>query len=953
MKKIFTSLLTLALLASANCAWAQDDGDTGGGAIADGTYYLYDKEAGVFLSRGCAWGTEASADKYGIPLNVSLADGTYTFKPYDDSGKYVNGSGGVYTDQNEFNWIISPSSKGYVISTTDNKFMTHALGNLGEYITLADDASSATIWSFLSKEERDKIVGAYESANNAQVAEQAGLTAETFEETLAGYASSVVKTIAPTEYTWTKVRGGDANNENPREVYQGTGNFTYTATGLAKGVYKVSINALERDGWNGNNVTYANAGYYVTTSYLQANGHQVRIKGWAEDRAGDGNPNNPSEAKTLFDADKYKSEVYVYVGEEGTLDLTVAVPSYLDGHWFIMGNTVITSYKGSVSEEDVEALITTATQYADSVMNVDAKTKMTDAATALSANKTSMELYQALSDAVTAAKASVSAYTAAKAELDKRAAMIESLNTNLYTAAAFDTYLTTPLAKYENLTLTTEEAQALPENSGWHQAAQFNLFLGSAFGVNSYDDIPYVNTWSDEGEKDGSGFNVPFFEYWTGNANSLGERTLTATMTDVAPGEYNVSSWVRVRVKDGNTVAPYGITMVANDGDPINVSEGTQVGTSQMYHDTYTTVATVGKDGILTIQYVVAADNNISWLSFKDVNFEVVPVTAKTDTLTYSFESTVGSCYEGYSTDVDMATILKELGATSVDELNIYAVMGDGTRDSNYGLGTTSEANIDGWRNAEGNWQAWGNDARYFSKVDFSLASGQIKEVGGMMGFNTEPVSYQAVYALANKTEGAGEYDTVYVVVELNYVAAPEVVADIVKTIDVAVTDKPGTAYSGLTATFDVDEVAKALGVEEVSYDYVSVYVVKSDGSLVENTTDGWRDIDGNPRAWGNDSTAYCIKLADPSTGTFDYLAAYSTNFAEGDTFVGRWAIVSDEDNKGVILKVTVTFTDATAIDAIEAGKAGAEGIYNIAGQKLSVLQKGLNILDGKKVFVK
>jgi len=627
-----------------------------------------------------------------------------------------------------------------------------------------------------------------------------------------------------------------------------------------------------------------------------------------------------------------------------------------DKYWYKADNFRLT-FVSPLSLEDLYPMVDDLLEAGDSIegtMNAEVASAL---ATALEKGKAldkSVENNVAdvcaivgdLQGAVADAQASVAAYAAAKTELDKRTATVEGLNTNLYTKEAYDTYYTTPLEKYNALTLTTAEANALVESEGWHAAVQLNSFLGSAFGVKSYDDVPYINTWSVEGGSDGSNFTTPFFEYWTGDGNSLGERTLTATMTDLAPGEYTVSAWTRVRVKNGNTDAPYGISLVVNGGEPIDVCTGERVGTSQMYLGTYTTNVTVGEDSTLTIQYVVVADNNISWLSFKDVKFGLAP--GKTDTLTYSFESTVGKCYEGFSDDVDMTTILKELGAESVDELNIYAVMGDGTRDSNYGVGTT-----DGWRNAEGNWQAWGDNARYFSKVDFSLESGQIKEVGGMLGYNTEPVSYKAVYALANKTEGAGEYDTVYVVVALNYVAAPEINAEIIDTIDVAVTDKPGVAYSGITATFDMDKVIKALDVKDLSFDNVSVYVVKADGSLVDNTTDGWFDADGNPSAWGNENTKYCIKLNDPSTGAFEWLGAYVDTYAEGDTFVGRWAIVSDETNKGVVLKVTVTFTDATAIDAIEAGKAGAEGIYNIAGQKLSGLQKGLNIVDGKKVYVK
>ena len=44
--------------------------------------------------------------------------------------------------------------------------------------------------------------------------------------------------------------------------------------------------------------------------------------------------------------------------------------------------------------------------------------------------------------------------------------------------------------------------------------------------------------------------------------------------------------------------------------------------------------------------------------------------------------------------------------------------------------------------------------------------------------------------------------------------------------------------------------------------------------------------------------------------------------------------------------------TTPTAIDAIETGsEAGA--IYNVAGQRVSKLQKGINIVGGKKIVVK
>ena len=88
---------------------------------------------------------------------------------------------------------------------------------------------------------------------------------------------------------------------------------------------------------------------------------------------------------------------------------------------------------------------------------------------------------------------------------------------------------------------------------------------------NSY----HVNTWSVEGETDGSEFKVPFIEYWIGNGESLAAKTLTATMTDLEAGDYDVTAWVRVRIKDGAEAPAYGITFQANEGEAVNVTGDT------------------------------------------------------------------------------------------------------------------------------------------------------------------------------------------------------------------------------------------------------------------------------------------------------------------------------------------------------------------------------------------
>ncbi len=45
--------------------------------------------------------------------------------------------------------------------------------------------------------------------------------------------------------------------------------------------------------------------------------------------------------------------------------------------------------------------------------------------------------------------------------------------------------------------------------------------------------------------------------------------------------------------------------------------------------------------------------------------------------------------------------------------------------------------------------------------------------------------------------------------------------------------------------------------------------------------------------------------------------------------------------------------SDATAIDNVTIDKSAAPTIYSLSGQRLSAPQKGVNVIDGKKVVVK
>ncbi|MDE5739499.1 MAG: DUF4859 domain-containing protein, partial [Bacteroidaceae bacterium] len=126
------------------------------------------------------------------------------------------------------------------------------------------------------------------------------------------------------------------------------------------------------------------------------------------------------------------------------------------------------------------------------------------------------------------------------------------------------------------------------------------------------------------------------------------------------------------------------------------------------------------------------------------------------------FTSECGENYEELTGNVDVAGILTTLGVESISDVDIYAVQSDGSLDDNYKLGTT-----DGWRNADGDWQTWGDDARFCVKVNFAAAENQIYYVGGMDGQNTEPADYTATFAFVKKASET--HDAVVLKVTLTY----------------------------------------------------------------------------------------------------------------------------------------------------------------------------------------
>ena len=126
-----------------------------------------------------------------------------------------------------------------------------------------------------------------------------------------------------------------------------------------------------------------------------------------------------------------------------------------------------------------------------------------------------------------------------------------------------------------------------------------------------------INTWSHEGETDGSGMVIPFFQDWVGSGSIAADATISNSAAYLKPGIYEVSALIRV-LNEAGGAAPSGATLYAHEGST-DACAGTSC-TNGVY-GTYTVKGTVGTDGVLTFGIKVA-NANFNWVSFKDFRLQ-------------------------------------------------------------------------------------------------------------------------------------------------------------------------------------------------------------------------------------------------------------------------------------------------------------------------------------------
>lgn len=432
------------------------------------------------------------------------------------------------------------------------------------------------------------------------------------------------------------------------EAYAGWGNLDLTDFSLLQdvtlpaGSYRLDAYGFYRYG------IAADTDPSISNANLVAGGFSTPVAtlgGVALDDKLTAYPNSMGEASAAFAKGYYLNSLNFSVAEDNTVvTLGFKGTHTLKQSWFIGGPFKLTR----TGDFSIDALVAAYEAALADAQAVDQTAKMDadvlaalQAAIAAEVDKTDPASLSSAVSALVAATEAAKASIAAKAALDAVIASVENdmNSTNFYTQEAYATFkeaFDAIKAKYDEGTLTLAEANEYKNsvwNTGWHAANTIDDLLLSVWTISQNGtDVPcvdystplYINTWSVEGDNDGSNFKVPFFEYWTGDDNSLGATTLTATIPNLEPGAtYNVSILTRVRLNNGavsNGETPRGITLQVGEGEAVDVTTGKEFeyGSSRFYVDTFNAVGQADAEGNLVVTYTIAEDNNISWLSYKN-----------------------------------------------------------------------------------------------------------------------------------------------------------------------------------------------------------------------------------------------------------------------------------------------------------------------------------------------
>lgn len=599
MRKLKLLIAACALMgASAVNAQSWTEGVT----VSDGDYYIYNIKSKLFLNRGSSYTTHATVDGAGSIITLTdTGNGYHVHFAGTAEGAGMSTSGAwidAPTTRADYStWEFVPATyEGYTnvykLKAKANDLFLYWAGGNGQYGNEAltgTENNTNDYWILIPKDVRESTEGASESN--------------------------------PMDVTYL-VKNPDMEGDNNAHD-KGTANWSNGFVKQWNGSSMVA-NFLEQWVSSANNLSDYDVNQTLT---LPAGKYCLTMKA----------------AAVKQDSEAVPEGVVIYAGEETTevsgLD-TYSVNFTASGDPVKVGlkvqscnvnwvrfDEVRLYYMGvdlTLLKEAYDKAVTAANAFdlSQKMANAD-KEALTNAidnyTSGVSETESALkEATEALNTAVNNATASVTAYASLKAAIDRVDEVVKT--TNVYDKAYFDA----AKESYENGYFSTQEAADLGGGDRYKSLVTSvlcgNWYIGKKRATEPNSGF-YQNTWSSEGNTDGSKMTTPFFEYWVGDGDALGANTLSTTIEGLdANATYNISMLVRVRQQNNNEKAEDDITLTLNNGKAISLVNGTQI-KDVFFFQTVQATAVADADGKIALAINVKEGNHISWLAFKNLTY--------------------------------------------------------------------------------------------------------------------------------------------------------------------------------------------------------------------------------------------------------------------------------------------------------------------------------------------
>ncbi len=530
MKKKLNALwVTAALLAVSGNSFAVDEITSGD------SYYIQNKESGLFLCGANAWGTRASVAAEGDVFILNGSDGAYSI--YDATLTTSNKCLGdnLFVDNNngtvKFTFAAVDGESGVFSIAYDSKYLAKtstAATVTGYEIELVSSVTEAAKWYILTKDEAIKKLAS---------ATEASPISATFLLSNPNFSSNHSVAAWTMEASNKNLGGGNADNFCA-ESFHSTFTLTQTLTGMPNGVYTLSAQGFYRqDGSDNDNLPVFYLNDATVTFPLKT-----------------GTENSMSDASTSFNGGtKYLSTTDKVIVTDGTI--TVGAKNGANTNlWCIWDNFQLTYY-GAVTDfsayvkllkEQVDA----GTAIKDKKMNATVKTKLENAITDYQ-SKTESSAYSteaewsiaiaAMKTAVSDANASVAVYESVLAYFTTAATLddagVKNFNANTTVAEIKSAYDAATLES-----ITTEQETAITEALRTAAKAQTTAGADMTLAIVN-PTVDGATGWTISKPNGGNGplkDNISF-EYWKDIAAN-GSFDYYQEITNLPAGKYTVSA---------------------------------------------------------------------------------------------------------------------------------------------------------------------------------------------------------------------------------------------------------------------------------------------------------------------------------------------------------------------------------------------------------------------------